>query len=254
MDPLTIGAIAAPIIGGVLGFGGQSSANSANLKIAREQMRFQERMSSTAHQREVEDLRAAGLNPILSVNKGASSPGGASAQMQSSLGAGVSSAMAAASARESVKLLRAQREQVEATTSKTVEEAFSQQIQNYLWSGRSARGGISMAGDPSFQAWNLKNLIQQVETGGASAKNLLSSASLNELVRELKEIRERPEAESWGRFYRSSVGRNLPFVRSGADGVKAALLGELSDVLPSLQWVPKEVRGAGERAVPRNRR
>lgn len=85
MDPLT----ASLIIGGI-GAGGQMlggmQSNSMNASEAHKQRMWQDAMSGSAHQRQVRDLKLAGLNPILGVGgNGASTPGGAMATSQNAM-------------------------------------------------------------------------------------------------------------------------------------------------------------------------
>ena len=65
-----------------MGIIGSAITAGMNWKIANRQMKFQERMSNTAYQRQMDDMRIAGLNPIFAGGMGGSStPPGASASV-----------------------------------------------------------------------------------------------------------------------------------------------------------------------------
>lgn len=56
-----------------------------NRQLANENREWQERMANSAHQREIKDLKAAGLNPVLTVSggNGATTPSGSTASVNS---------------------------------------------------------------------------------------------------------------------------------------------------------------------------
>lgn len=246
------------IIQGLLTQQGGEETNAANAEQAARQMEFQERMSGTSYQRAVKDMEAAGLNPMLAYSQGgASTPGGAMAQMQNALGAGVSSAQVGSKIQPEIDNIRAVTDKTRTDTEKSKAEAelarsqasvnaamVPKLVADTVSAGHSAAeieskverlrrenaldyGGHSvneLAGRSYLRNWEAEAEKYRVRGGYPEhqAREMMERAR-HEGVRALLSELELPEAKAEAGFWSSDVGKKYPYIERGTSTLGSVL-------------------------------
>lgn len=176
---------------------GAGDANDSREGLSREQMAFQERMSNTAYQRSMSDMKSAGLNPLLAYKQGgASSPAGAMPNVeneQTAWGEGVTNAAKAALASEEYDLIK---EQVRTTEAQGDLNRSSEALNEELT--RKAQM------DTAVSAEQVRNVANQAsvhhETSlNLAIENLIKRSGVTTAAMEARiKSREAEDAEKWG--------------------------------------------------------